>query len=344
MFNNKFSIGILRHPGYNDVGSAISAGASLLGGALGDDAAEGASGAQSEAAARAIEEIRKIGDRTRSDTTPYRDLGGASADRLSYLLGLGGGYGTNADGSGYGNLFSMVDGVPSSVRSIYENDPAYRKAWDEVQKLHNARYAGGYTGDSDTNWIDQQVRARLPAGGNTGDGKYGSLLRSFGLGDLNKDVVYNTGLQFGLDEGNKAIERNATRFGNLDSGATLKALSRFGNDYGTTKAQGAYDRFMGDKTFTMNSLLGTTGVGQNAVALDAQTGANMAQAIGGANMAQGNAQAAGQIGSANAWSGALGGVANALGGGARGGSFGSIFGGNGSVGGRTNAVPGAYYA
>jgi hypothetical protein len=39
------------------------------------------------------------------------------------------------------------------------------------------------------------------------------------------------GYQFGLDEGAKTVQASAAARGGLNSGATLKALTKFGNDY-----------------------------------------------------------------------------------------------------------------
>ena len=319
------------------VGKAIGIGASLIGGLGGSKAAKGAASSQSASASQAIEEIKKIGERTRKDTSPYRDLGKGSANKLSYLLGIG----------------SKTDKYDMDDFLNYNAD--YAPSWYQAEgpqatdaniqyDLYLKDLQDGKADYADFGGLDNLERSGFRELNNYSGLKYGGLLDKFSQADLDQDVVYNTGLKFGLDEGNKAIERNATRFGNLDSGATLKALARYGNDYGNQRAGDAYGRFMGDKQFTLNSLLGSTGIGQGAVSLDANTGSQMAQAIGNAQMAQGNANAAGQIGSANAWSGALGGIANTLGGASRGGSFnfGSIFGGGG--GNRTAAYPGAYYA
>jgi hypothetical protein len=316
-----------------NVGSAIGIGASLIGGLGGSKAAKGAASSQSASASQAIEEIRKIGDRTRSDTYEYRNLGGSSVRKLSDLLGF------DTETSGYADASGKVKSLTDQLK---EMDAAGGYGFGGGKKGAYKYYAERAKIQNQLNAAQSELGSMQKYQDKTED--TGSLLRSFAQKDLDEDVVYNTGLKFGLDEGNKAIERNATRFGNLDSGATLKALARYGNDYGNQRAGDAYGRFMVDKDFTLKSLLGTTRVGQDSISLDANTGAQMASAIGNAQMAQGNANAAGQIGSANAWSGALGGIANTLGGASRGGSFnfGSIFGGGG--GNRTAAYPGAYYA
>jgi hypothetical protein len=48
--------------------------------------------------------------------------------------------------------------------------------------------------------------------------------------------------KFGLDTGVSAIDRSAAARHALDSGGTLKALARFGTDYGTTKFGESFDR------------------------------------------------------------------------------------------------------
>jgi hypothetical protein len=303
-----------------DVGTAIGVGASVIGGMMGDDSAEDAADAQVAATQAAIEELKKIDQRTRGDTEPYRRFGTASIDRLSYLLGLTPQSGEALYDSKYGQLVDMSTGVPMPVASLYATDPLYRKAWDEALAGHRTKFAhtrsgGEYDERSDAADIDASLRRMLPSREgysdlDTTDGKYGLLLRNFGMNDLLGDAVYQTGLQFGLDEGNKALERRASAMGSYDSGATLKALTRFANDYGTTKAEGAYSRFMNDKAFTLNALSGGVTTGQNAVNTDAQTGANIAQAVAGAQMGAGNARASGIVGGANAWGNALGNVGN----------------------------------
>lgn len=305
------------------VETLVGAGVSLVGGMMGDDAADDAADAQSASAGQAIAELRQIGDRTRKDTTPYRNMGIGAANKLSYLLGFGSKTDkyTMDDFANYNSSFApswYQDEGPQGADAGQQYD-SYLAA------LSSGRAANLgpdilYQNDDLTNHGFRELNDYSGM-------KYGGLLDSFTEEDLAKDVVYNKGLEFGLNEGNKAIERNATRFGNLDSGATLKALTRFGNDYGETKAAGAQQRFMGDKAFNINALLGATGVGQWGVGLDANTGSQMAQAIGNAQMGAGNAQAAGIMGGANAWSDAFTGLGNSLGGSSRGGSFGSIFGG-----------------
>jgi hypothetical protein len=107
-------------------------------------------------------------------------------------------------------------------------------------------------------------------------------------------VQQDPGYQFGLAEGQKALERSLAARGMGVSGAALKAAGRYGNDYATTKTGEYFNRDQATKQQTYNQLMGLTTLGQAAgnqtsVAgqqFGAQAGANMtgaadAQAAGG---------------------------------------------------------------
>lgn len=314
-----------------DMGSAISAGASILGGMMGSDSAGDAADAQAASAEAAIKELLRIDKRTRSDTAPYRSLGESSANYLSHLLGVDPYSDALRNGGFTLNDLVQLDDEGNFIRNdaLMALSPEYAKAYSLYDEWHRGAFGhspnaydgtGSFLADGQQGVLNELEKmgglaklnelAKARAEQMRATSGYGSLLDKFSAKDLARDVVYNTGLQFGLDEGNKAIERRASAFGNYDSGATLKALTRYANDYGTTKAEGAYARFMNDKNFTLGALSGGVTTGQNAVNTDAQTGANIAQAVAGAQMGAGNARAAGIVGGANAWGNALGNVGN----------------------------------
>jgi len=122
---------------------------------------------------------------------------------------------------------------------------------------------------------------------------------------LNADPVYQSGLQFGLGEGEKAINARAIQAGGYDSGATLKALNRFSQDYASTKGAESFNRFITQKGNTYNRLSGIAGSGQNAANMTGNLGAAYGTNAGNTMTGIGNAQAAGQIGVGNAITGGL---------------------------------------
>lgn len=129
----------------------------------------------------------------------------------------------------------------------------------------------------------------------------GQFSRRFTQADLNADPVYQSGLQFGLDQGTQGINRQAAAGGNFLSGATLKALTRFGNDYGSTKANESYNRFNTDQNSQYNKLAGLSGAGQQATNQVSAAGQNMANNISASQINAGDARASGYMGQAKAW-------------------------------------------
>ena len=139
----------------------------------------------------------------------------------------------------------------------------------------------------------------------------GQFSRRFTQADMNADPVYQNGLKFGLDQGTQGINRQAAAGGNFLSGATLKALTRFGNDYGSTKANESYNRFNADQNSQYNKLAGLSGAGQQATNQINAAGTNMANQVSASQQGAGNARASGYVGSANAWNNAIGQGVNA---------------------------------
>lgn len=108
------------------------------------------------------------------------------------------------------------------------------------------------------------------------------------------------GYQFRLSEGLKAAERSAAARGLLGSGATLKALQR----YGEGLASSEYENYA-------NRLAALAGVGQTATAGTAAAGAQAAGGIAQAYQNAGNARASAYQNTGQAISNTAGGLASA---------------------------------
>lgn len=113
------------------------------------------------------------------------------------------------------------------------------------------------------------------------------------------------GYAFRLSEGQKALERSAAARGGLMSGATGKALTRFGQEMGSQEYQNAFNRYQAERQARLNPLQSLAGVGQTAAntlgAQAGQFGSNMAETLG----AGAQARASGYMGAANALGGGL---------------------------------------
>lgn len=142
------------------------------------------------------------------------------------------------------------------------------------------------------------------------NGGSGDLNRKFTLADFWDDPVTKASYQFGLDEGTKALDRMAGARGNRNSGAQLKALTRYASDYTGQKAGDSYSRFYGDQDRTFNRFAGVAGTGQTATTTGAALGGQTAATIGNLVTGSGNARGAAAIAGGNAVSGAGNTIAN----------------------------------
>lgn len=142
------------------------------------------------------------------------------------------------------------------------------------------------------------------------------------------------GYQFQQEQGQEALQNSAASKGNLLSGNTLEALTRYGQNFALADYTNVYDQslqqylnsyniFQNNQANEYNRLAGVSGVGQTAATTLGSEGQAAAQNEGNISLATGAQQgqdlqnaaaatASGYVGSANAWSGALGGSTNNL--------------------------------
>lgn len=124
----------------------------------------------------------------------------------------------------------------------------------------------------------------------------GDFNRDFTLADFQQDPGY----QFRMDQGTQALERSAAARGGLLNGGTLKALSRYGQDFASGEYSNAYNRFNADRDRRFNRLATVAGVGQTATNSTAAAGSQATSGIVDAINARGNANAARSINTGNA--------------------------------------------
>ena len=114
------------------------------------------------------------------------------------------------------------------------------------------------------------------------------------------------GYAFRFKEGMKALNANAAARGGLISGNALRAATNYGQELGSQEYTNAFNRYQINRASKMDPLKFLSGQGQAAAAGQA---ANIgAGATNTANLMTNaaNANAAGQIGSANAYTNAIG--------------------------------------
>jgi hypothetical protein len=318
-----------------DFGSAVGGATSIIGGAMGSDAAESAADTQAGSAAQAMRLQKQIYDQNRADLAPWRDAGGAAVGKLAQLLGLSTG---GAAGGGMSPITSASQLYDDSGdiwrpnKELYDKSPEYRNAWDQWYQWHNQYYGGpprtsggstfsgvgnsgqpmqktladfGFNQDAyNQSLTDQQAAAEA-------DPEFGSLMRDFGISDFEKDPGYD----FRMAEGAKALERSASARGGVLSGRALKEMARYGQDYASNEYDKAYNRFQTNRGTKYNMLSGLSGTGQIATNTGVAAGQNYGNTVSDLLTQIGNVKAAGQVGSSNAWSTGLNNIADMFGGG-----------------------------
>lgn len=252
-----------------DIGSIVGAVApSIIGGIMGDDAAD----TQAAAGAASIAEQRRQFDLAREDQAPYRKAGGQAVNRLSQMLGLGGTM--NPAYSGMTEAQIRAELLPQFTQKNTSPFPAYAPFGTNpgggADAAEQWLYSGVRPPEStvDENALSAAIRERMnQQTGNPVAEQY----------DFTTDPSY----QFRFNEGQKAVNNSLAGRGSFLSGAALKAIQKYG--------QGAASQEYGAQ---FNRLSGLAGTGQTSVQNTNALGANAAQGIGNSLEGIGNVNAA----------------------------------------------------
>lgn len=175
----------------------------------------------------------------------------------------------------------------------------------ELEKFNIAREDQALWRDTGELGLNR-ISLGLGLSGSKKDPFFGSLNRQFGLSDLEADPIYQERLRVGLPEGQNNIMRMMSARGGLESGAMMKALSRFNQDYAGGEGANAFNRFQTNRANVLNPLQSLAGVGQTTAAQLGNQAIQTGQSIGNNIMGAGNARASGYVGGANALTGAIG--------------------------------------
>jgi len=124
----------------------------------------------------------------------------------------------------------------------------------------------------------------------------------FGPEQFSKDPGYG----FRLAEGQKALDRQAAARGGLISGPALKAAERFGQEMGSQEFNNAFNRYQIERNARLGPLQSLAQLGQTSTNQLGQFGAANAANVGNLMTGGAAAQAAGQVGAANAFTSGVG--------------------------------------
>lgn len=275
---------------------------SVVGGLAQGSAAKKAAKAQTAAANQDIAFQTETRDLIRGDLNPYRQGGLNAFNAYQYEMGLGpapmmGGAapqietftvpGAPVQGNGGSNGAGFASGS-----SIVQQGAGGGVAGALAAMRGGAGAAGGMSPATTRYRVNGQEfgtmdEAQAFANANmTGGTPYQGFQKS-------QDYL------FGLNQGTSAVEASAAARGGLFSGAAMRDLNTFAQDYGSQR-RGEY----------LNRLGGLADTGLSAAQMSGNASTNAAAGVSNALAARGNAQAAGAIGVGNAFNQGIG---NALG-------------------------------
>ena len=127
----------------------------------------------------------------------------------------------------------------------------------------------------------------------------------FGMPQFEADPGY----QFRMSEGLKALERSAASRGILQSGGTLKDITRFGQDAASQEYQNAFNRYLTERQARLSPLEYRIGLGQAAASGQAANVGSTAQNVGQLTQALGNIGAQRAVTQGNIMAGTIGNIA-----------------------------------
>lgn len=199
----------------------------------------------------------------------------------------------------------------AQLQATRESIAAQREAFDRQTELQAPFREAGLKGQN-------RLMDLLGVSGNTKAEGYGSMATPFSAQTMYNDPGYS----FRLNEGIKALDRSAAARGGLLSGAQLKAVNRYGQEYAANEYANAFNREQLQRASILNPLQSLTGQAQTSANTMSQAAGNLgagesAALMAGGNAAAagligaGNARASGYVGSANAWGNTIGNLTNA---------------------------------
>jgi hypothetical protein len=204
------------------------------------------------------------------------------------------------------------DAANTQAASSAEAQRQQREMFDIQNKQNAAGRGAGYQGFN-------QIRSMLP-GQYTQYDEQGNpigqatgqdyLTRQFTAQDFQQNL--DPGYQFRLQQGQMANQAMANKAGGLLGGNALAGLQDYTQGQASQEYGNAFNRFQTQRSNIYNTLASIAGLGQTAQQQQNQLAQNFANTQTGLITGAGAAQAAGQVGAANAYGNAASNIGNTL--------------------------------
>ncbi len=197
-------------------------------------------------------------------------------------------------GGGGGGFFGQIGGAVEDrtgfdMGSNSQGDKALRaqrQATDSAMAFQREMYNQNRADQAP--WREAGMRALTGMEG-------ADFQRDFSANDFQADPGY----QFRMQEGMKALQNSAAAKGSLNSGATMKALTKYGQDFASNEYTNVYNRFNADRDRRFNRLSSLAGTGQTATNQMQTANSNFGNQMSDLATGLGNARAASNINQAN---------------------------------------------
>lgn len=280
----------------------IGTGAAILGSAvIGGMAAKSAAKSQAAAADRAAQMERDMFERQVALQEPFRQAGLTAQQRYMNLLGLAAQAPTARTQQEIRNALAAqyMKNVPGGEpQSYYDSNEGWMTRQPSgTQAIDEAGLAAAIQAE-----MDKDARAQREYEAMKASPEFGKYTRDFGMQDFQQDPGY----AFRLQEGLKALDRQAAARGGLISGGALKASQRYGQDLASQEYMNAFNRYQTNRANQLQPLESLMGRSQTASNVLGAAGQNYATSAGQAIQNAGTARGSAYIGGANALLNAVG--------------------------------------
>lgn len=309
------------------IAAGIGAAGAIGGGMLSKGASKSAASTQSAAADRAAQLQAAQYKQAREDLSPYRDFGNNALGLLSGIFGsqtpaqtistTTGGTQGNAANGGLPDGWSFFDPTvraggngsdePPHINDAQGNAVYWAPNMDELHKYAAAHFGGG-AGSGGT------TTTTTTPGGYNGTG--GNILTANGLSGLTfqptqAQLEATPGYQFIRAQGLQSVQNSNAAKGLGLSGAALKGAGQYATGLASQTLGQQQGIFQSNLSNILQPLEWAANLGQNSAVQSGQLGQTAAMNQGNMLTSGAAATAAGQVGSANALSGALNSAAGA---------------------------------
>ena len=127
---------------------------------------------------------------------------------------------------------------------------------------------------------------------------------------MNELTTLMPNYKFGLDQGMGQFNSQMNAGGGAVSGNAIQGGQQFAQDYAGNQLQNAFNNYQANRQNVASNLYNASNIGAQAVSTTANAGTQTASNVGNLYSSIGNANAAGTMGSANAYAGGLNSISN----------------------------------